>query len=118
VAYEAKVQVHWDPAAVTRYRLLGYERRDLPDSAFRDRAADGGEIGAGHAVTALYEVELADTARTSRRLGTVHLRYRGGDAAAGAGGELIEIEAPIQRRQLVDRWSEAAPGFRLAAAGE
>jgi Ca-activated chloride channel family protein len=74
VAVDAKVQVDFDPDVVRRYRLLGYEDRALPDQQFRDPSTDAGEIGAGHSVTALYEVELVD--RTPKaRLATVRIRW-------------------------------------------
>jgi Ca-activated chloride channel homolog len=57
-ALDAKVQVTFDPAAVRSYRLIGYDDRTLDASAFRDDHADGGEVGPGHAVTALYAVRL------------------------------------------------------------
>lgn len=56
VAREARVQVAFDPDQVAGYRLLGYENRAIADDDFRDDAVDGGEVGAGHSVTALYEV--------------------------------------------------------------
>ncbi|HEV2845003.1 MAG TPA: von Willebrand factor type A domain-containing protein, partial [Thermoanaerobaculia bacterium] len=56
IAKNAKVQVDFNPAAVTRYRLLGYENRAIADERFRDNSVDAGEVGAGHSVTALYEV--------------------------------------------------------------
>ena len=56
VASDAKAQVVFDPAAVEAYRLVGYENRRLDDAQFRDDSVDAGELGAGHAVTALYEV--------------------------------------------------------------
>ncbi|HVV85255.1 MAG TPA: VWA domain-containing protein [Kofleriaceae bacterium] len=58
VAQDVKLQVDFDPAMVSRYRLIGYENRDVADADFRNDAVDAGEIGAGHQVTALYEVEL------------------------------------------------------------
>jgi len=73
VAQDVKLQVEFEPAAVTRYRLLGYENRDIADQDFRDDGVDAGEIGAGHTVTALYELELADTARD---WGVVRVRWK------------------------------------------
>ena len=58
-ALDAKVQVVFDPKTVTSYRLIGYENRAVADNQFRDDAVDGGEVGPGHSVTALYEVRLA-----------------------------------------------------------
>ncbi|GIJ69031.1 vWA domain-containing protein [Virgisporangium ochraceum] len=58
-ALDAKVQVVFDPKTVTSYRLIGYENRAVADNQFRDDSVDGGEVGPGHSVTALYEVRLA-----------------------------------------------------------
>jgi Ca-activated chloride channel family protein len=59
IAKDVKIQVEFNPAAVAAYRLLGYEDRDIADTDFRNDAIDAGEIGAGHQVTALYELALA-----------------------------------------------------------
>ena len=56
VAKDMKIQVEFSPDAVYAYRLLGYEDRAIADSKFRNDAIDAGEVGAGHRVTALYEV--------------------------------------------------------------
>ncbi|MHC4657169.1 MAG: vWA domain-containing protein, partial [Planctomycetota bacterium] len=58
IARDVKVQVDFNPEVVRSYRLIGYENRDVPDEKFRDDKYDGGEIGAGHSVTALYELKL------------------------------------------------------------
>lgn len=57
-ALDAKVQVTFDPSTVANYRLVGYENRALDPSDFRDDRVDGGEVGPGHSVTALYVVQL------------------------------------------------------------
>ena len=57
VAKDVKIQVDFDADWVKRYRLIGYENRDVADADFRNDQVDAGEIGAGHQVTALYEVE-------------------------------------------------------------
>ena len=80
VARDVKVQVAFDPARVARYRLLGYENREVADEDFRDDRVDGGEVGAGHAVTALYELELVPESEGS--FGAVHLRYHTPDRGA------------------------------------
>jgi Ca-activated chloride channel family protein len=59
IARDTKVQVEFNPELVTAYRLLGYENRAIADQDFRDDIVDAGEIGAGHRVTALYELVLA-----------------------------------------------------------
>ncbi len=82
VAQDVKLQVDFDPAAVARYRLIGYENRDIADADFRNDAVDAGEIGAGHQVTALYEIEVRPTLNadiTPRELGpmlTVRVRAK------------------------------------------
>src|SRR5581483_1841325 len=63
IAKDAKVQVDFNPAVVSSYRLIGYENRAVADADFRNDKVDAGEVGAGHSVTALYEVTLAKQAR-------------------------------------------------------
>jgi len=58
IARDMKVQVEFNPEQVLAYRLIGYENRAIADQDFRDDAVDAGEIGAGHRVTALYELVL------------------------------------------------------------
>ncbi|MBK8975517.1 MAG: VWA domain-containing protein [Planctomycetes bacterium] len=56
VAKDAKIQIEFNPRFVARYRQVGYENRELAAADFNDDRKDGGEIGAGHCVTALYEI--------------------------------------------------------------
>ena len=56
IAKDVKIQVEFNPAQVAGYRLIGYENRMLRTEDFNDDKKDAGEIGAGHTVTALYEV--------------------------------------------------------------
>lgn len=56
IAQDVKLQVEFNPAKVAEYRLIGYEKRHLTTEAFNDDRVDAGEVGAGHAVTALYEI--------------------------------------------------------------
>jgi Ca-activated chloride channel family protein len=56
IAKDVKIQVEFNPAEVAAYRLIGYENRALRDEDFNDDTRDAGEIGAGHTVTALYEI--------------------------------------------------------------
>lgn len=60
VAKDVKIQVEFNPANILGYRLIGYENRALDDRDFSDDTKDAGEIGAGHTVTALYELVLVD----------------------------------------------------------
>lgn len=117
VALDAKAQVTFDPAMVASYRLLGYENRDIADSQFRNDGqngtpkADGGEIGAGHQVTALYEVELTPAADLpGTKLGGVTLHWTDPDLR-----QPVELSEPITTDRLAGSW-DAAPGhFRLDA---
>ncbi|MDR7126307.1 VWA domain-containing protein [Pseudotabrizicola sp. 4114] len=93
IADDVKIQVEWNPAQVAEYRLIGYETRALRREDFNNDAVDAGEIGAGHAVTALYEV----TAPGSPALLHDPLRYGAAvaDAMADAAatGDIVE-DAP------------------------
>ena len=109
IASDAKVQVDFDPSVVARYRLLGYENRDIADDKFRDDRVDAGEIGAGHEVTALYEIKLAEGA-SSGTAATIHLRYRSADTK-----KIVEVEQAFRVSQFAASWSVAPRGLRLAA---
>ncbi|MFP6683681.1 MAG: VWA domain-containing protein [Polyangiaceae bacterium] len=74
IAKDVKLQMAFDPAVVSRYRLIGYENRKLKARDFSNDRVDAGEIGAGHAVTALYEVKLRDGATGD--LGKIRIRYK------------------------------------------
>ncbi len=105
VARQSKLQVSFDPAQVEQYRLLGYENRALADEDFLDDTVDAGEVGAGHAVTALYEVRRVPGA-DGEAIGTVDLRWEsvadGGAVqqeswplSTAAGGEELELAAAV-----------------------
>lgn len=61
VAKDVKIQIEFNPANVKGYRLIGYENRTMAAEDFSDDTKDGGEMGAGHTVTAIYEVALTDS---------------------------------------------------------
>lgn len=84
VAQALKIQVEMDPEVVSSYRLVGYENRDVADRDFRNDDVDAAEIGAGHQVTALYELTMNPEAGAS--LATVRVRAKrpGGDVAKEA----------------------------------
>lgn len=88
IARDAKIQIAFDPEKVDRYRLLGYENRDMRDEDFANPDADAGEVGAGHTVTALYEVRRADGVEGP--LGEVRVRYVEEDRQ-----EEAELSAPL-----------------------
>lgn len=125
IASDVKIQVEWDPSQVAEYRLIGYETRALNREDFNNDAVDAGDLGAGHTVTALYEVtpvgspaRLSDPLRygaseigQERRdeLGFLKLRYKEPGAATSQ-----LIETPILRDTAADgeaRFAAAIAGF-------
>ena len=106
IAKDTKVQVDFNAEVVSRYRLLGYENRRVADSDFRNDAVDAGEVGAGHSVTALYELKLYPD--SEGQLATVYLRYEYPNT-----GEVNEINREFNRVQLTAAWEEASPHFKL-----
>ena len=119
VARDVKIQVEFDPKLVLRYRQLGYENRAIRDADFRDNKVDAGEVGAGHEVTALYEVKLSDLAKTAApdaALATVRLRYLlPTPRPAEGGGEAVEMEHPARLGELSPSFEKATPRFQLSA---
>lgn len=75
IAKDLKIQVTFNPQSVTSYRLLGYEKRDLPDSAFTNTNADASEVYSNQSVTALYEIKTNANLQDST-LGAVALNYK------------------------------------------
>ena len=108
IARDVKIQVDFDPEKVRSYRLLGYENRDVDDSLFRDDKEDGGEIGSGHDVTALYEVKFKEGARG--KFATVYLRYKDPDFV----DEVTENSIPLMRSDIAKNFDQTSPSFRLA----
>jgi Ca-activated chloride channel family protein len=109
VAEEARAQVELHPEAVERYRLLGYENRDIADRDFRNETVDAGEIGAGHHVTSLYEVKLRDGLRAHDVVATLRLRYRSAET-----GRWEELAHDLTAGELAERWERAPRSLRLA----
>jgi len=126
IAKDVKIQVEFNPAAVSEYRLIGYENRQLRREDFNNDKIDAGEIGAGHDVTALYELTLVGDGGSQ----VDPLRYGGGDKAANSvGAQEIAfvklrykqpsedtsrlIERPLRKSELQDSASER---LRFAAA--
>jgi Ca-activated chloride channel family protein len=82
IARDVKIQVEFNPEAVSAYRLVGYENRDIADKDFRNDRVDAGEVGSGHDVTAVYDVILKDG--YAGELAAVRMRWEapGADKAA------------------------------------
>ena len=109
IAKDAKIQVEFNPETVSRFRLLGYENRRLAHEDFRDDSVDAGEVGAGHSVTALYEIKLRENA--DGKLATVSIRHEDPDT-----GHVTEVNESIATDALRETFGEATPAFQLAAA--
>lgn len=125
VARDVKIQVEFNPAQVSEYRLLGYENRALKREDFSNDKIDAGEIGAGHTVTALYEVvpvggkgwleplryqTAAKTDRKAGELAWLRIRYK-------APGQDVSklLEQPIHT-SAAEAISQASEDLRFAAA--
>ena len=105
IALDAKVQVDFNPEVVSRYRLVGYENRDVADEDFRDNSVDAGEVGAGHTVTALYELKLFPQA--SGRVASVYLRWQDPDTR-----EVVELSKDFDTYQMSESFRRADPYFQ------
>lgn len=128
IAEDVKVQIEFNPALVEEYRLIGYENRLLEREDFNNDRVDAGEIGAGHNVTALYEISLVG----SNAAANDPLRYSRETAAVGRAGDEIAllrlrfkkpgsdtsrlIETPLGRSMIAARASERLE-FAAAVAG-
>ena len=96
IAKDVKIQIEFNPAKVAEYRLIGYENRMLRREDFANDKVDAGDIGAGHEVTALYEITLVGSG--AERLPA--LRYgddKPGAANATAAGELAHLRLRYKR---------------------
>jgi Ca-activated chloride channel family protein len=107
IAMDAKVQVDFNPDVVMRYRLVGFENRAVADEDFRDNSVDAGEIGAGHSVTALYEVKLYPEAYG--KIATVYLRWEDPDTRS-----VTELSQDFYADQLAYDFREADIYFQRA----
>ena len=108
IARDVKVQVDFNPDVVRSYRLIGYENRDVPDNKFRDDKYDGGEIGAGLATTALYELKLWPGKKGN--IATTYVRYK--DAQKDS---VTEFKSNFGTKQINHDFAGSSKQFRLAA---
>ena len=130
VAQDAKLQIEFNPARVANYRLVGYENRLLAAEDFNNDRKDAGDLGAGHTVTALYEIvpvgspqPLIDPLRYSTTAGLV------AGFGGGPSGEILTVKLRYKQPQgltsqlltqpltgAAHALSAASPDFRFAAA--
>jgi Ca-activated chloride channel homolog len=109
IGYDAKIQVEFNADVVSEYRLLGYENRAIADADFRNDTVDAGEVGAGHSITALYEVVLKDGAQGD--IAKAQIRYEDAESRA-----VIEQNATVVTDDVVASFSDMSVDFRLHAA--
>ena len=129
IASDVKIQIEFNPATVSEYRLIGYTNRILANEDFNDDKVDAGEIGAGHTVTALYEVALNGDGgeRNSPRrynstqvnndntlaneIAEVRLRYK----RPGSDSSKLTSQV-VQRDDAVNSTEAASDAFRFSAS--
>jgi Ca-activated chloride channel family protein len=127
IADDVKIQVEFNPARVAEYRLIGYETRALRREDFNNDRVDAGEVGAGHSVTAIYEITPV-----GGPVANDALRYQRAEAGAGASTEEFAllriryklpgqtasrlIERPITDRDVAASLDQAPEPTRWAAA--
>lgn len=109
VAKDVKIQVEFNPDYVASYRLIGYENRLMDNEDFRNDAKDAGELGAGHTITALYEIVPNYTASATDACSIVRLRYKQPD---GDTARELSYNVPAQ----VNSFGQSSLNLRWAAA--
>lgn len=135
IAKDMKIQVEFNPEKVYAYRLLGYEDRAIADQDFRDDVVDAGEVGAGHRVTALYQLVLAGgtipqstsapapedgapysgpTEVLAADYALVKVRYKAPDATEQDAA--AEVNQSLPADGVAGSWSELDPDFQWAYA--
>ncbi|HIJ65417.1 MAG TPA: DUF3520 domain-containing protein [Candidatus Hydrogenedentes bacterium] len=92
IAKDVKIQIEFNPAQVRAYRLIGYENRILAAEDFNDDTKDAGEIGAGHTVTALYELVPAGQDIDLPSVDPLKYRQKAAPAAAVGSNELLTLK--------------------------
>ena len=126
LASDVKIQIEFNPAVVGEYRLIGYENRALKDEDFKNDKIDAGEIGAGHRVTALYELHMRDAEggrleplkyqanstpdNHQNELATVKLRYK------KPGVSVSQERVQIIRNNKAHSIEDASQDMQFAAA--
>lgn len=110
IARDVKIQVEFDNQVVSRWRQLGYENRSLQHADFRNDSIDAGEVGSGHEVTALYELETLGNAAAEGRLVTVRLRW-----FPDGSSEAVEQEFQMEASAAAGRAGLAPARLRLSA---
>jgi len=129
IAKDVKIQVEFNPQLISEYRLIGYETRALNREDFNNDKVDAGDIGAGHTVTAIYEVSFTNSSNksndplryqsdnskqvkgNSNELAFLRLRYK---APTSQKSQLIEIA--INKNQIINELNETSNNYQFSAA--
>jgi Ca-activated chloride channel family protein len=125
IAKDVKIQIEFNPLVVSQYRLIGYENRLLNDEDFNNDKIDAGEIGAGHTVTAMYEVILTgdkgwmeplkyqnhEKQAYSDELATLKVRYK--QPEANSSNLIVKT---INKNEMKDNFEQASDNFKLSTS--
>jgi Ca-activated chloride channel family protein len=131
IAKDVKIQIEFNPVVVSEYRLIGYENRSLRREDFNNDKIDAGEIGAGHTVTAIYEIALtgkggqltdplryqssaqreAANSKQHKELAFLRLRYKKPDS-----DKSILMETPVLKSQMIVQLNNTSDRFQFAAS--
>ena len=129
IAKDVKIQVEFNPTRVKAYRLVGYENRVMANEDFNDDKKDAGELGAGHTVTALYEITPAGSGETVKKTDALKYQETKVTSAAAQSSEIMTvklrykppkeeksllIEQPLPDRDIPVK--ESSDNFRFSAA--
>src|SRR5258708_6742243 len=127
IAKDVKIQVEFNPGKVGAYRLIGYENRLLKKEDFNDDRKDAGEIGAGHHVTALYEI--VPPGKETGLLDVDSLKYQQAETSKTPSDELLTVKLRYkqpegERSRLLERgvkdegteYARASDDFKFAGA--
>jgi Ca-activated chloride channel family protein len=120
IAKDVKIQIEFNPAQVSSYRLIGYEDRRLAKEDFNDDTKDAGDVGAGHAVTVLYELVPANAADAAPRVDPLKYQQPTPTTLAARSGELatlkVRYKEPEQDKSISSEYVIRDAGRTFAAA--
>jgi len=129
IAKDVKIQLEFNPNVVSEYRLIGYETRALKRQDFNNDKVDAGDIGAGHTVTALYEISLAGA--NNQSVDALRYATKSATKSVGISDELAYlrlrykkpnevksqlIEMPIKQSDIKDNLQQTSDSFKFSAA--
>jgi Ca-activated chloride channel family protein len=129
IAKDVKIQVEFNPRRVGQYRLIGYEDRTMPKEDFNDDAKSAGAIGAGHTVTALYEIVPAEASNSAPKVDPLKYQKPVQPSSSADSDELLTLKIrskePEKDKSVVEEFTvrdsakkfrEASQDFKFAAA--